>query len=161
MRVLKFEYSAWTENGEGGGDDKGGVSEAGEEGTVVDIIKLLGIRPFFLCVETSKRQLEGILYTGVTLADERGFEGRNTSLVGLDSNRCRELRLMDTAPLQRRISTGQFDKLSDERSNADVKGWLTSVKVRKDLTKSCCPNSGASSNVHHVVKILWDERSKV
>lgn len=62
MRDLELEFSTWTEKGERGGDDKGGVSEAGEEGTAVDVIKLLAKDHSSSASETSKRQLGGTLY---------------------------------------------------------------------------------------------------
>ena len=50
LRVLELEDSARAEHGEGGRDDKRGFSEAGEEGAAVDVVKLLGVVPFFFCV---------------------------------------------------------------------------------------------------------------
>lgn len=81
MRVLEFEDSAGAEHGEGGRDNERGVSEAGEEGAAMDVIKLLGVVPFFFCVgdfEAAVRWDAGYL---LALCFERG-DGRCTKLVG-------------------------------------------------------------------------------
>lgn len=48
--VLKFEDAAGTQGREGGGDDEGGVTKTGEQGTSMNVIETWGIGPFFFCV---------------------------------------------------------------------------------------------------------------
>jgi hypothetical protein len=50
LGILELENTAGAKDGEGGGDDEGGVTEAGEEGAAVDVVEFLGVGPVFFCV---------------------------------------------------------------------------------------------------------------